>query len=182
MSGSTYQEVQSARGKPSVPHAHSDSPHTHSDKRGALGKPGYHQLPVQDFSRSVGVAGKFAEAFSPLLGRGQGGTSLDMVLRLRAQDSLAEKVETMEVENMELSKADLAGILSVISPGMLGGFMDSIIPSTKWTPHELRTASILYERRTEDLQLQQLRLRLQKLRLQKKMREEADRASAATAA
>jgi hypothetical protein len=60
---------------------------------------------------------------------------------------------------------------------MPGAFMDSTIQSAKWTPHELKTASILYERRTEDLQLQQLRLRLQK-----KMREEADRASASTAA
>jgi hypothetical protein len=55
--------------------------------------------------------------------------------------------------------------------------MDSTSQSAKWTSHELRTAAILYERRTEDLQLQQLRLRLQK-----KMREEADRTSASTAA
>jgi hypothetical protein len=55
--------------------------------------------------------------------------------------------------------------------------MDSISQGAKWTPHELRTASILYERRTEDQQLQQLRLRLQK-----KMREEADRAAASKAA
>jgi hypothetical protein len=55
--------------------------------------------------------------------------------------------------------------------------MDSTSQSAKWTPHELRTASILYERRTEAQQLQQLRLRLQK-----KMREEADRAAASTAA
>ena len=58
-----------------------------------------------------------------------------------------------------------------------GAFMDSTSQSAKWTPHELRTASILYERRTEAQQLQQLRLRLQK-----KMREEADRAAASTAA
>jgi len=55
--------------------------------------------------------------------------------------------------------------------------MDSTSQGAKWTPHELKTASILYERRTEDLQLQQLRLRLQK-----KMREAADRASTSTAA
>jgi hypothetical protein len=50
--------------------------------------------------------------------------------------------------------------------------MDSTSQSAKWTLHEIKTASILYERRTEDLQLQQLRLRLQK-----KMREEGERAS-----
>jgi hypothetical protein len=48
--------------------------------------------------------------------------SLNLVLRLGAQDSIVEKVENMEVENMELSKPDVAGILSVISPGVLGGF------------------------------------------------------------
>ena len=81
------------------------------------------------------------------------------------------------MEKMELCKPDQVGILSVVSPIMTEAFMDSASQSAKWTPHELKTASILYERRTEDLQLQQLRLRLQK-----KMREEADRASASTAA
>jgi len=117
-----------------------------------------------------------------LLGRGQSGTSLKMVLRLGAQDSLIEKVENMEVENMEWKTWNcLNQIWPVYCRSFLqacwGAFMDSISQSTKWTPHELKTASILYERRTEDQQLQQLRLRLQK-----KMREEADRAAASTAA
>jgi len=81
------------------------------------------------------------------------------------------------VENTGLFKSDEVGILSVVSHSHTGAFMDSTSQSAKWTSHELRTASILYERRTEDLQLQQLRLRLQK-----KMREEADRTSASTAA
>jgi hypothetical protein len=76
-----------------------------------------------------------------------------------------------------LFKPDQVGILSVVYPVMLGAFLDSTSQSAKLTPHELKTATILNERRTEDLQLQQLRLRLQK-----KMREAADRASASTAA
>ncbi|MGA9812192.1 MAG: hypothetical protein WBQ64_05410 [Terriglobales bacterium] len=55
--------------------------------------------------------------------------------------------------------------------------MDSTSPSTKWTPYEIKAASILYERRTEDLQLEQLWIRLHK-----KMREAEDRAAEPTAA
>jgi hypothetical protein len=55
--------------------------------------------------------------------------------------------------------------------------MDSTNQTTKWTPYEVKAASIIYERRSEDLQLEQLRIRLQK-----KMREAEDRASAPAAA
>jgi hypothetical protein len=48
--------------------------------------------------------------------------------------------------------------------------MDSTSQYAKWMPYEVKAASILYERRTEDLQLEQLRLRLQK-----KMREAENR-------
>jgi hypothetical protein len=47
----------------------------------------------------------------------------------------------------------------------------------KWTPYEVKAASITYERRSEDLQLEQLRLRLEK-----KMQETAHRESAPAAA
>jgi hypothetical protein len=43
-----------------------------------------------------------------------------------------------------------------------GGLMHSISPATNWTPYEVKAAAILYERRSEDLQLEQLRIRLQK--------------------
>jgi hypothetical protein len=33
---------------------------------------------------------------------------------------------------------------------------------TRWTPYEVKPAAILFERRSEDLQLEQLRVRLQK--------------------
>jgi hypothetical protein len=62
-------------------------------------------------------------------------------------------------------------------PIIPGGSMDSTSPSTKWTPYEVKAASILYERRTEDLQLEQLWIRLQK-----KIREAESRASEPTAA
>lgn len=55
--------------------------------------------------------------------------------------------------------------------------MDSIRPFIKWTPYEMKAASIVYERRTEDLQLEHLRIRLEK-----KMQAAADRASEPTAA
>ncbi len=55
--------------------------------------------------------------------------------------------------------------------------MDSASQSTKGTPYEVRAASILYERRTEDLQLERLWTRLQK-----KMREAEDQASPPAAA
>jgi hypothetical protein len=60
---------------------------------------------------------------------------------------------------------------------MQGDFMDSTSPSTKWTPYEIKAASILYERRIEDLQLEHLWARLQK-----KMREVENETSAPTAA
>lgn len=40
--------------------------------------------------------------------------------------------------------------------------MDSTSQYTKWTPYEVKAASILYERRSEDIQLEQLRIRLEK--------------------
>lgn len=57
------------------------------------------------------------------------------------------------------------------------GLMHSISQVTKWTPYEVTAASITYERRSEDLQLEQLRIRLQK-----KMRELEERESAPAAA
>jgi hypothetical protein len=57
------------------------------------------------------------------------------------------------------------------------GVMDSTSQSAKWTPYEAKAASITYERRSEDLQLEQLRIRLQK-----KMREAEGLASTPTAA
>jgi hypothetical protein len=50
-------------------------------------------------------------------------------------------------------------------------------PVTKWIPYEIKAASISYERRSEDLQLEQLRLRLEK-----KMQETAGRETAPAAA
>ena len=55
--------------------------------------------------------------------------------------------------------------------------MESTSHSPKWMPYEVKAASILYERRSEDLQLEQLRLRLQK-----KMQEAEARAAEVTAA
>ncbi len=55
--------------------------------------------------------------------------------------------------------------------------MDFSRQADAWTPYEVKAASILYERRTEDHQLEQLRIRLQK-----KMREAEDKTSAPTAA
>jgi hypothetical protein len=55
--------------------------------------------------------------------------------------------------------------------------MDSSSQSAKWTPYEIKAASIIYERRSEDLQLQQLWIRLQK-----KMREAENQASPPAAA
>jgi hypothetical protein len=49
--------------------------------------------------------------------------------------------------------------------------------SAQWTPYEIKAASLSYERRTEDLQLEQLRIRLQK-----KMREAEDQTAKPTAA
>jgi hypothetical protein len=55
--------------------------------------------------------------------------------------------------------------------------MHSTNPSTKWTPYEVKAAAILFERRSEDLQLEQLRIRLEK-----KIEEAENRESAPTAA
>jgi hypothetical protein len=55
--------------------------------------------------------------------------------------------------------------------------MHSTSQVSKWTPYEVKAASIIYERRSEDLQLEHLRMRLDK-----KMREAEDRESAPTAA
>jgi hypothetical protein len=48
--------------------------------------------------------------------------------------------------------------------------MDSISQTAKWTPYEGKAASITYERRSEEVQLDRLRIRLQK-----KMQEADDR-------
>ena len=40
--------------------------------------------------------------------------------------------------------------------------MESTSQYPKWMPYEVKAASILYERRSEELQLEQLRLRLKK--------------------
>jgi len=55
--------------------------------------------------------------------------------------------------------------------------MHATSQAMKWTPYEVKAASITYERRSEDLQLEQLRVRLQK-----KMQEAEQRESAPTAA
>ena len=74
-------------------------------------------------------------------------------------------------------EAGQPGILALVSQSYRGDSMDSTSPSTKWTPYEVKAASILYERRTEDLQLEQLWIRLKK-----KMREAESRVSEPTAA
>jgi hypothetical protein len=58
-----------------------------------------------------------------------------------------------------------------------GGDMESTSQYPKWVPYEIKAASVLYERRSEDLQLEQLRVRLQK-----KMQEAEARAAEPTAA
>ena len=55
--------------------------------------------------------------------------------------------------------------------------MHATSQATQWTPYEVKAASITHERRSEDVQLEQLRVRLQK-----KMREAEQRESAPTAA
>src|ERR1700687_1909605 len=57
------------------------------------------------------------------------------------------------------------------------GLMHSTSQTTKWTPYEVKAAAIIYERRSEDLQLEQLRIRLQK-----KIREAEVRESSPAAA
>ncbi len=69
------------------------------------------------------------------------------------------------------------GILAPVPNHSRGYSMDSTSQPSKWTPYEVKAASILYERRTEDLQLEQLWIRLHK-----KMREAESRASEPTAA
>jgi hypothetical protein len=75
-----------------------------------------------------------------------------------------------------LSQGCLLGILAVVAQSS-GGDMESTGQFSKWTPYEVKAASILYERRTEGLQLEQLRLRLQK-----KMQEAEAKAAESTAA
>jgi hypothetical protein len=55
--------------------------------------------------------------------------------------------------------------------------MHSTRPAAHWIPYEVKAASLLYERRSEDLQLEQLRIRLQK-----KMSEAENRAPEPAAA
>lgn len=55
--------------------------------------------------------------------------------------------------------------------------MEATSQFTKWTPYEVKAASILYERRTEDVQLEVLRVRLEK-----KMQEAEKRVSEPAAA
>jgi hypothetical protein len=76
-----------------------------------------------------------------------------------------------------LYEADPMGILAVVSQSYRRYSMDSTSQPSRWTPYEVKAASILYERRTEDLQLEQLWIRLQK-----KMREAESQASEPTAA
>jgi hypothetical protein len=68
------------------------------------------------------------------------------------------------------------GILAFVAQSS-GGDMESTSQYPKWMPYEIKAASIHYERRSEDLQLEQLRLRLQK-----QMQEAEARAAETTAA
>ena len=55
--------------------------------------------------------------------------------------------------------------------------MHSTRQATKWTPYEVKAASITHERRSEDLQLEQLRIRLQKKMGEAKVQESAPTAA-----
>ena len=55
--------------------------------------------------------------------------------------------------------------------------MHSTALNTKWTPYEEKAAAILFERRSEDLQLEQLRIRLEKKIGEAKTRELAPAAA-----
>ena len=55
--------------------------------------------------------------------------------------------------------------------------MRSTAPITKWTPYEVKAAEVHFERRSENLQLEQL-----KIRLEKKIGEAEARESAPAAA
>ncbi len=55
--------------------------------------------------------------------------------------------------------------------------MHSTSPTTKWTPYEVKAAAILFERRSEDLQLEQLRIRLEKKMGEAQTRETAPAAA-----
>ena len=55
--------------------------------------------------------------------------------------------------------------------------MHSTSLTTKWTPYEAKAAAITYERRTEDLQLEQLRVRLQKKMQEAEVRESSPAAA-----
>ena len=80
------------------------------------------------------------------------------------------------MEYLNLYRAGRAGILTGRS-FIRGGSMHSSSRFPEWTPYELKAASIVSERRSEDLQLEQLRIRLQK-----KMQEAEDSLSAPAAA
>jgi hypothetical protein len=60
--------------------------------------------------------------------------------------------------------------------------MHSTSQVSKWTPYEVKAASIIYERRSENLQLEHLRMRLDKKMREAQDRESEDRESAPTAA
>jgi hypothetical protein len=49
--------------------------------------------------------------------------------------------------------------------------MHSTTPTAKWTPYEVKAAAILHERRSETVQLEQLRVRLQKKMQEAEVRE-----------
>ena len=55
--------------------------------------------------------------------------------------------------------------------------MHSTSQTPKWTPYEVKAAAITYERRSEDLQLEQLRIRLQKKMGEAKVQESAPTAA-----
>ena len=65
-------------------------------------------------------------------------------------------------QELSLYEAGPPDILAVVSQSYWGYSTDSTSPSSKWKPYEVKAASILYERRTEELQLEQLWIRLHK--------------------
>ena len=121
MSGSTYREVQSAPGKPSVPHAHSDRPRAHSDKQILSETWGYTS------SRSGASAGEPVKPGKGILSgtrSGQGRHLAKNGTALGTQALVGEKVENLELFKLELFKPDQAGILSVVSPVIPGGLYE----------------------------------------------------------
>jgi hypothetical protein len=55
--------------------------------------------------------------------------------------------------------------------------MYSTSQATKWTPYEVKAAAILFERRSESVQLEQLRIRLQKKMQEAEVRKPAQAAA-----